>query len=109
MFLLTDINFILLFIVFIIRMNILTNQQFIPIVNDNRSKFNKFIRLFDRRTIMFPINSTFKKHFSLNNHQIYLSISRKRRSSIHEFKSESIKYFTCAMVKRSFRQISSFL
>ena len=86
MFLLTDINFILLFIVFIIRMNILTNQQFIPIVNDNRSKFNKFIRLLDRRTIMFPINSTSKKHPSLNNYQIYLSTSRKRRFSIHEFK-----------------------
>jgi hypothetical protein len=82
MFLLTDINFILLFIIFIIRMNILTNQQLITIVNDSRPKLNKFLHLFDRRTIRLPVNSTF----------------RKRRHSINEFKSESVKYFTCAMV-----------
>lgn len=99
MFLLVDINLILLFIIFMTRMNILTNQQFISIDNNNRSRF-----IFDRRSIMFSINSTFRKHFDLNNHLTHLTLSkkpsRKRRQSTYDFNSESLKYFTCAVVRK---------
>jgi hypothetical protein len=101
MFLFADINFILLFIVFITRTNILTNQQFINIINN-------------KRTIMFPINSTFRKYLNLNNHLTHLTFSRKRRQSNNELKSDSLKYFTCARVSKlsseillKFNQISS--
>jgi hypothetical protein len=87
MLLLTNMNFILLFIVFITRTNILTNQQFINLVNN-------------RRTVIFPINSTFKKH------QTYLTfstkLSRKRRQSNNEFQIDSLKHFTCALVSTLF-------
>jgi len=93
MLLLTNMNFILLFIVFITRTNILTNQQFINLVNN-------------RRTVIFPINSTFKKHLNLNKHQTYLTfstkLSRKRRQSNNEFQIDSLKYFTCALVSTLF-------
>jgi hypothetical protein len=90
MILLANIYFILLFIIFITHTNILTNQQFINIVNN-------------RRTVMFSINSTFRKHSILNNHRTDLSFSRKRRQSNNEFKIDSLKYFTCALVIRSFK------
>ena len=75
MFLIENINFILLLIIFITRTNLLTNQQYIHY----------------KRTIIYPLNSTFKKSFDLNNH-------RKRRQLNNEFKSDSLKYFTCALV-----------
>jgi len=87
MILLANINFILLFIIFITRTNILTNQQFIN----------------NRRTVMFSINSTYRKQSILNNHRTNLSFSRKRRQSNNEFKIDSLKYFTCALVIRSFK------
>jgi hypothetical protein len=89
MILLANINFILLFIIFITRTNILTNQQFIN----------------NRRTVMFSINSTFRKHSILNNHRTHLSLSRKRRQSNNEFKIDSLKYFTCALVIRLFKTL----
>jgi len=90
MILLANTNFIFLFIIFITPTNILTNQPFINIVNN-------------RRTLIFPINSTFKKHSVLNNHRMNFSFSRKRRQSTNEFKIDSLKYFTCALVIQSFQ------
>jgi hypothetical protein len=88
MILLTDINLILFLIVFITRTNISTNQQFINIVNN-------------KRTVVFPT-----KHLGLNNYLTNSSFStkfsRKRRQSNHDFQSDSLKYFTCALVNRFF-------
>ena len=102
MLLLTDIYFILLFIVVITRMNALTNQGFITVVNDSRPKFSKFLYLFDRRTILFPVNSTFRKYLNLVHLSSSTKLFRKRRQSNNDFRSESIKYFTCALVSRIF-------
>ncbi len=86
---LVDIHFILLIIIFLTHMNILTNQQFINIVHHKRS-------------LIFPFNSTLRKHFNLKNHLINLTFSRKRRQSHNEFKSDSLKYFTCTIVNKLF-------
>jgi hypothetical protein len=84
---LADIHFIFLIIVFITWKNSFTNQQFINMVNNKRS-------------LIFPFNSTLKNHLT------NLSLSRKRRQSNEEFKSDSLKYFACALVNEIF-EISS--
>ncbi len=92
---LADVNFIFLIIIFITRKNIFTNQQFINMVNSKRS-------------MIFSFNSTLKKHLSFNNQLTNLSFSRKRRQSNDEFKSDSLKYFTCALVNRIFEFLQIF-
>jgi hypothetical protein len=86
---LADINFIFLIIVFITCKNIFTNQQFINMMNNKRS-------------LIFPFNSTLKNHLT------NLSLSRKRRQFNDEFKSDSLKYFTCAIVSRIFEFLQLF-
>lgn len=86
---LADVNFIFLIIIFITCKNIFTNQQFIHMVNNKRS-------------LIFPFNSTLKKHLNFSNQLTNLSFSRKRRQSNDEFKSDSLKYFTCTIVNKLF-------
>lgn len=75
---------ILFFVIFLTRTNLLTNQQFI-----NNKQF-----------AIFPFNLTLRKYFGSNNYHINLTFSRKRRQSNNEFKSDSLKYFTCARVRK---------
>jgi hypothetical protein len=98
MLLLKDINSFLLLILFLTRTIMITNQEFITIINDSRAKYNKFLYLFDRKIGIFSVNLTSRKHVLFSK-----SLSRKRRESNHEFKSESLKYFTCAMVSMLLR------
>jgi hypothetical protein len=98
MLLLKDINSFLLLILFLTRTIMITNQDFITIINDSRAKYNKFLYLFDKKIVILSVNLTSRKHFGLNNYLTDLlvskSLSRKRREPNHE----SLKYFTCAMV-----------
>ena len=112
MLLLIDTNLILLFIIVITRMSILTSQQFvemrkpIKIINDSRLKLNQYLHLFDRRTVRFIINSTLKKDLDSNDRITHspfsIKFSRKKRQSDYNFNSESLKYFTCAVVSQEF-------
>ena len=103
MFFLTDINSICLFFIFITRTDRISNHQFIHLINDSRPKVNKFLPLFTRRTGLFsPVNSTIRKHLGLYYHLKQMSwtkkLARKRREGNQQFKSESLKYYTCALV-----------
>lgn len=88
MFFFADIPLIFLSIIFLARTNLLTNQQFVH----------------SKRVLISPWNSTIRKHLFGNNHLLNLSIStkvfRKRRQTNADFRKDSLKYFTCAIVNR---------
>lgn len=88
MFFFADIPLIFLSIIFITLTNILTHQHFIH----------------SKQSLISPLNSTIRKYFTGNNHLFNLSIStkfsRKRRQTNADFRKDSLKYFTCAIVNR---------